>query len=56
MRSVETAALQMLRVIEEEAMKGAMDELHISMNRDVALYILNHKREAISAMFHRGAS
>ena len=52
-RSVETAALQMLRVIEEEAMKGAMDELHISMNRDVALYILNHKRDAISTLEER---
>ena len=52
-RSVETAALQMLRVIEEEAMKGAMDELHISMNRDVALYILNHKRDAISSLEER---
>jgi len=49
-RSVETAALQMLRVIEEEAMKGAMDELRISMHRDVAFYILNHKRDAISAL------
>ena len=52
-RSVETAALQMLRVIEEEAMKGAMDELNISMNRDVALYILNHKRDAISTLEER---
>ena len=49
-RSVETAALQMLRAIEDEAAKGRMDELRITMNRDVALYILNHKREAISEM------
>ena len=52
-RSVETAALQMLRVIEEEAMKGAMDELRVSMHRDVALYILNHKRDAIGALEER---
>ncbi|MEC7304559.1 MAG: ribonuclease E/G [Pseudomonadota bacterium] len=52
-RSVETAALQMLRVVEDEAAKGKMDELRISMNRDVALYILNHKREAISALEER---
>ena len=49
-RSVETAALQLIRAIEEEAMKGKMDELHITMHRDVALYILNHKREAVSEM------
>ena len=49
-RSVETAALQLLRAIEDEAAKGRMEELRITMNRDVALYILNHKREAISEM------
>ena len=49
-RSVETAALQMLRAIEDEAAKGRMEELRITMNRDVALYILNHKREAVSEM------
>ena len=52
-RSVETAALQMLRVIEDEAMKGKMDELRVTMNRDVALYILNHKREVISGIEER---
>jgi len=49
-RSVETAALQLIRAIEEEALKGKMDELHITMHRDVALYILNHKRDAIAEM------
>ena len=49
-RSVETAALQMLRAIEEEAARGRMEELRITMNRDVALYILNHKRETVSEM------
>jgi ribonuclease E len=52
-RSVETAALQMLRVIEDEASKGRMDELRVTINRDVALYILNHKRDAISALEER---
>ena len=52
-RSVETAALQMLRVIEEEASKGRMDELRVTINSDVALYILNHKRDAISALEER---
>ena len=52
-RSVETAALQMLRVIEDEASKGRMEELRMTINHDVALYILNHKRDAISAMEDR---
>ena len=52
-RSVETAALQMLRVIEDQASKGRMDELRVTINRDVALYILNHKRDAISALEER---
>ena len=49
-RSVETASLQMLRAVEDEAAKGRMEELRITMNRDVALYILNHKRDAVSEM------
>src|SRR6056300_1638560 len=47
-RSVETAALQILRVIEEEAAKGRMEELRITANSDVVLFILNHKRSAIA--------
>ncbi|MDA9930250.1 Rne/Rng family ribonuclease [Alphaproteobacteria bacterium] len=49
-RSVETAALQLLRVIEDEALKGKMDELRVTMHGDVALYILNHKRPSINAL------
>jgi ribonuclease E len=47
-RSIETAAMQMLRIIEEEAQKGKMDELHVTMHRDVALFILNHKRTSVA--------
>ena len=47
-RSIDTAALQLLRSIEEEAQKGKMDELHITAHRDVVLFILNHKRSAIA--------
>ena len=47
-RSIETAAMQMLRIIEEEAQKGKMDELHITLHRDVALFILNHKRTSVA--------
>ena len=47
-RSIETAAMQMLRIIEEESQKGKMDELHVTMHRDVALFILNHKRTSVA--------
>ncbi|MDA1150674.1 MAG: ribonuclease E/G [Proteobacteria bacterium] len=47
-RSIDTAALQLLRSIEEEAQKGKMDELHITAHRDLVLFILNHKRSAIA--------
>ena len=49
-RSVETAALQLLRAIEDEASKGKMDQLRITMHSDVALYILNHKRASVTAL------
>ena len=47
-RSIDTAALQLLRSIEEEAQKGKMDELHITAHRDLVLFILNHKRSAVA--------
>ena len=47
-RSIDTAALQLVRSIEDEAQKGKMDELQITAHRDVVLFILNHKRGAIA--------
>ena len=47
-RDSDTAALQLLRSIEEEAQKGKMDELHITAHRDVVLFILNYKRSAVA--------
>lgn len=52
-RSVDTAALQTLRSIEDEAQKGKMDEMHITVHRDIALFILNHKREALAELENR---
>ena len=49
-RSVDTAALQTLRSIEDEAQKGKMDEMHITVHRDIALFILNHKRDALAEL------
>ena len=52
-RSIDTAALQLLRSIEEEAQKGKMDQLHITAHRDVVLFILNHKRDTITEIEQR---
>ena len=52
-RSIDTAALQLLRSIEEEAQKGKVDGLHITAHRDVVLFILNHKRSAIADIENR---
>ena len=38
-RSIDTAALQLLRSIEDEAQKGKMDELHITASRCCAIHI-----------------
>ncbi|MGA0601096.1 Rne/Rng family ribonuclease [Caulobacter sp. KR2-114] len=43
-RSVESSALSALRAVEMEALRGG-GELSIRVPREVALYILNHKRE-----------
>ena len=49
-RSIDTAAMQVLRSIEDEAQKGKMDVLHITVHRDIALFILNHKRSSLAEM------
>ncbi len=48
-RSVESSALSALRGLEMEAIKGG-GEVVLRVARDVSLYILNHKREYLSAM------
>jgi ribonuclease E len=46
-RSIDTAAMQVLRSIEDEAQKGKMGVLHITVHRDIALFILNYKRSSL---------
>ncbi|WP_203413694.1 Rne/Rng family ribonuclease [Entomobacter blattae] len=43
-RSVGSSALHVLRLLEEESCKHLGHELKVHINNDVALYILNHKR------------
>ena len=52
-RSVESAALQVLRNIEAEALKGNGEDLRAFMNSEIALYILNHKRDLVVALEER---
>ncbi|MBI1338616.1 Rne/Rng family ribonuclease [bacterium] len=49
-RSVESAALQLLRAIETRAADDRVDTLNVDAPPDVALYILNEKRAAIATI------
>ncbi len=54
-RSVESAALQALRAIELEGMKGKTAALAVTLPQAVALYILNQKRDRLVALEQRYA-
>ncbi len=47
-RSTESAALHILRILEEEAMKENTGALHVQVPVDVATYLLNEKRTDIA--------
>ncbi|MEL7480060.1 MAG: ribonuclease E/G, partial [Pseudomonadota bacterium] len=49
-RSIESAALQLLRAIEARAAGGGLLSLSVSAPGEVALYLLNNKREAFTAI------
>lgn len=49
-RSTESAALHILRAVEEEAAKRRAAEIAVHLAPDVALYIFNHKRERLAAI------
>jgi len=49
-RSIESAALQILRAIEAEALKSKAKALDVRVPGDVALFILNQKRTALLDM------
>jgi len=52
-RSIESAALHVLRSIEEEGLQQKASELAVSVAEPVALYLLNHKRSALSDIERR---
>ncbi len=52
-RSADSAALSILRAIEEEAIKQRTNEITVQMPTAVAVYVLNHKRSALGALEER---
>jgi ribonuclease E len=54
-RSVSSLALQVLRALEEQLMKGATHNLVARTRPDVALYVLNQKRAHLRALEQRFA-
>ena len=54
-RSVSSLALQVLRALEEQMMKGATHNLIARTRPDVALYVLNQKRAHLRALEERFA-
>jgi len=46
-RSVEVLALNMIRLIEEEAIKDGTAQVHVEVPTEVATYLFNEKRQAI---------
>jgi len=49
-RSIESAALQLLRAIEARASGGGLLSLNVEAPGDVALYLLNNKRDAFTVI------
>lgn len=52
-RSIESAALHLLRVIEEEGMRRRSGALTVHVANEVALYILNRKRDSLGEIEQR---
>ncbi len=52
-RSPDSAALSILRAIEEEALKQRTNEITVQLPTVVAVYILNNKRDAIDSLESR---
>lgn len=52
-RSTESTSIQTLRAIEEEGLRNRTAELTVSVHPDVALYVLNYKREILEEIQKR---
>jgi ribonuclease E len=54
-RGIQSLALAIMRVIEEEAMKQNTAEIRVQLPVDVATFLLNEKRESVSTLERRHA-
>ena len=54
-QSTETAALKALRALEEDSFKKNAAKLTLSVSTDVAIYILNHKRDMLKTIEEHSA-
>ena len=52
-RSTESTALYVLRAIEEEGIRDRSSEINVFVATNVAIYLLNHKREAMAEIERR---
>ena len=52
-RSTDSAALQVLRSIEEEGIKQQASELSVYLPSAIGFYVFNHKRDALASMEER---
>ncbi len=52
-RGVESSALSLLRIIEEEGMKESTGRVEVQLPVNVATFLLNEKRDAVSAIEQR---
>ena len=52
-RSTESSALYILRIIEEEAAKRRSAAVTVTVNTEIALYVLNHKRDRLLEIENR---
>lgn len=52
-RDTESCAIQVLRILQEEAAKEGTGALHAQVPVDVATYVLNEKRDEIAQIEHR---
>ena len=50
MRSIESAAIQLLRTVEARAADDRVESVHVEAAPEVALYLLNEKRSSIAAI------
>lgn len=53
LRSIESLALSILRIIEEDAIKDKTAQIQLQLPVDVATYLVNEKRAAITQIEHR---